>query len=564
MDSPNNIKLFNLIYCSVCKSIPEIKLVQKEKEILFSKKCKCQPESEKLINDLIKNIIYQEKKKICEKDINHGIAEIFCTECLKWYCSKCSTEHDDLNHITIESKEKIEINLLCKNENCSYKGKIEFYCQSCLKSICIKCKDEHDKNHELITYEDFFKDENIIQFKNDVKEVSNYLNEKNKEYAKIIGEIENIVKNLKELFEKKVERNTNLLKLYEAMINTYEITNKINNYQIRKNILNAYSVKDIFKVDENYIRNSILSEFKNINKKIEDFTDENSLNEICYFNLFHCDDYIKIDSIDTKNLEFTINCICPKNSHKFENKNLSEFINENNRNNNNLNYVKYLCDNHNKYYKYFCLKCNVNLCEKCKEHEEHKENLYDLSKEIAQISDIANKKINNKKDLEDIITLQKEYNNWRKEFNSKMTNYFENVKFILGCKDEIFNNLENKKYNYSYVLNCNYIINKIQIEKKFLPQYLPENLPHFIKYGYDVLKFIGFNAEGRPKYLCPSCYEKLGKPQTYTSWCPSSCRRGHNVGSNSLFCFICGKRISYCFSCGGGTYYEVDRIYCLK
>ena len=64
MDSPNNIRLYNLIYCSVCKSIPEIKLVQKEKEILFSKKCKCQPESEKPINDLIKNIIYQEKKKM--------------------------------------------------------------------------------------------------------------------------------------------------------------------------------------------------------------------------------------------------------------------------------------------------------------------------------------------------------------------------------------------------------------------------------------------------------------------------------------------------------------------
>ena len=205
MDSPSNIKLFNLIYCSDCKSIPEIKLVkkEKEKEILFSKKCKCQPESEKPINDLIKNIIYQEKKKICEKDINHGIAEVFCTECLKMYCSKCSTEHDDLNHITIESKEKLEIYSLCENQNCSYKGKIEFYCRSCLKSICIKCKDEHDKNHELITYGDFFKDENIIKFKNDVKEVSNYVKEKNKEYAEIIGDIENIVKNLKESFEKK-------------------------------------------------------------------------------------------------------------------------------------------------------------------------------------------------------------------------------------------------------------------------------------------------------------------------------------------------------------------------
>ena len=109
-------------------------------------------------------------------------------------------------------------------------GKIGFYCPSCLKSICIKCKDEHDKNHELITYENFFKDENIVNFKIDVKDISNLVKEKNSEYAKIIGDIENIVKNIKEILEKKVERNNNLLKLYESMINTYEITNKINNY----------------------------------------------------------------------------------------------------------------------------------------------------------------------------------------------------------------------------------------------------------------------------------------------------------------------------------------------
>jgi len=131
------------------------------------------------------------------------------------------------------------------------------------------------------------------------------------------------------------------------MINTYELTNKVNNYQIRKSILNSYSVKDIFKIEEKCHRESILSNFKNLNKKIEDFLDGNSLNETCYLNLFHCNDYIKIESIDTKNLEFKINCNCPKNSHKFENKNLSEFINENKHNNINLNYVNYLCNNHN-------------------------------------------------------------------------------------------------------------------------------------------------------------------------------------------------------------------------
>ena len=137
-----------------------------------------------------------------------------------------------------------------------------------------------------------------------------------------------------------------------------------------------------------------------------------------------------------------------------------------NENEGNIFNLKYLCDNHNEYYKYFCLKCNVNFCEKCKEHEEHKDYYYDLSKEISQINDISNKKTNNKKELETINALQKEFKNWIKEFDSKMNNYFESMKFILNCKDEIFDDVEIKKYNYSYVLNCNYIINKLQIEKK--------------------------------------------------------------------------------------------------
>ena len=136
----NDKKSFNLIYCYTCKSIPEIKLEKIGKELLFSKICKCQPKLEKSINDLIL-ILFEnkEKKKICQKNNNHGIADEFCTECLKWYCSNCSIEHKSFgfNHITIKSKEKIDINSMCENENCSEKGNIEFYCKNCLK-ICVE------------------------------------------------------------------------------------------------------------------------------------------------------------------------------------------------------------------------------------------------------------------------------------------------------------------------------------------------------------------------------------------------------------------------------------------
>ena len=120
------------------------------------------------------------------------------------------------------------------NENCQSKGKNEFYCQSCLKNLCRKCKDEHDKTHEIIIYEDFFKEENFIKFKNGVKEVSNWIKENNSEYLKIIGDIENVIKNIKEWLEKKNERNKNYLKLFESMIDTYELTNKIRIIKLEK------------------------------------------------------------------------------------------------------------------------------------------------------------------------------------------------------------------------------------------------------------------------------------------------------------------------------------------
>ena len=92
---------------------------------------------------------------------------------------------------------------------------------------------------------------------------------------------------------------------------------------------------------------------------------------------------------------------------------------------------------------------------------------------------------------------------------------------------------------------------------------MPSNLPYFIKYGYDILKFVGFNAEGRPKYLCPICYEKLGKPESYSLFYPKSCR-GHDVGGSTIFCFVCAEFLSHCYSCGGFRGGNLRTIYSLK
>ena len=65
-----NEKSSNLIYCSQCKNIPEIKIENKGKENLCSKICKCKPKLEKSINDFIKILFNKKEKKIYTKKIS--------------------------------------------------------------------------------------------------------------------------------------------------------------------------------------------------------------------------------------------------------------------------------------------------------------------------------------------------------------------------------------------------------------------------------------------------------------------------------------------------------------
>ena len=75
---------------------------------------------------------------------------------------------------------------------------------------------------------------------------------------------------------------------------------------------------------------------------------------------------------------------------------------------------------------------------------------------------------------------------------------------------------------------------------------------------------MGFNAEGRPQNLCAPCYEKLGKPETYSSYYPSWCHCGRYVCPAGTFCFLCGKCLNRCTWCGKKKGSTIDGIYSLK
>ena len=61
------------------------------------------------------------------------------------------------------------------------------------------------------------------------------------------------------------------------MIGTYDLTKKINNYQIRKYILNISSIKDIFQIDEKNINDFLIVQTKNLNKIINDFIERKKI-----------------------------------------------------------------------------------------------------------------------------------------------------------------------------------------------------------------------------------------------------------------------------------------------
>ena len=72
------------------------------------------------------------------------------------------------------------------------------------------------------------------------------------------------------------------------MIDTYNLANKFNNYQIRKTILNISFIKDIFQIDEKNINDSLITKTKILNKIITDFIKGKKSDNISHLNLLYC------------------------------------------------------------------------------------------------------------------------------------------------------------------------------------------------------------------------------------------------------------------------------------
>lgn len=237
-------------FCPNCRQIPKIKMNDNtEIEI----ECTCYQEdgciSEKKIKDIselskykhytvsletyLKEIDKKKELPCCDMKNKHPMikADKYCTECNKWFCSKCLEEHMSFcsNHITMKTDGLI-MHSLCDKKDCQSKGRIKFYCTKCRMHLCSECKLKHQIDHEVIEIE------NLIS--QDI-------------YNKLTLEYKNKYKSLEELkasYFQLFKDLDNVLEYYKSLLLTYKLTKKVMNYNVRNNLIinqlqNIYSFK---------------------------------------------------------------------------------------------------------------------------------------------------------------------------------------------------------------------------------------------------------------------------------------------------------------------------------
>jgi hypothetical protein len=192
-----------------------------------------------LIHDFESTQNIDEKKIKCQNcnmvDKTTSYQNIFfiCFDCQKSLCRLCRETHDKTHNI-IDYDDKF---FTCDIHYESYIS----YCENCKRDICLSCEMEHGE-HKVTSYGSILpnlkkvKEENSNlfnkkeQFKNDIKEIINKLN--------------NLIENIDSYF-----------KIYEDIINSYG--NKKRNYYLLKNIHDISLFNNNFIQDMNKIINEI-------------------------------------------------------------------------------------------------------------------------------------------------------------------------------------------------------------------------------------------------------------------------------------------------------------------
>ena len=188
--------------------------------------------------------IIDEKKIISQnckdKNKNESYQNKFyrCFICKINLCPLCKTYHDKTHNI-IDYEQK---NYICDLHHEAYSS----YCEDCKKDICLACENEHN-GHKIISYGKMLPNIKALneEIKNHKKEINKYTNK----IKEIITKLNILIDNI-----------DNYYKIYEGMINNYDI--KKRNYPILQNLI------DMNNYNNNFYKNikKILSEKNVINR----------------------------------------------------------------------------------------------------------------------------------------------------------------------------------------------------------------------------------------------------------------------------------------------------------
>ena len=263
----NDEIISNNFRCSICGSIPIIKLKNLSNSIKIIYTCENNHEGEKDIENYLldlNNSINTIKCKLCQKNnasfYSLSSKQLICKECEK----KKENDTIKINDIGIKSKKH--------NES------IFGYCNDCKQKLCNYCEGHKKHNITILS--------SIMLQKNDINNFINLINQ-NKEKLKKIQNIYNrLIKifdemrnKLKESFDNFYKNNKNEINLCHSLINIYQKCEKEKSIgiEITKDIYNIIKFRNInFKEDISFSETENFISF--LNKETSYFLIESNEN----------------------------------------------------------------------------------------------------------------------------------------------------------------------------------------------------------------------------------------------------------------------------------------------
>lgn len=310
-------RIKQIITCSQCKQFPMFTLDPNDPENVIQYCSICKTKRIAKVKDLSEEMLLREKEQHdhkCESPGHQNEKAIqYCITCDKWICYNCGIHHSQQSH---QVSEKNTVSQKC----IEHKQLYEKYCPHCQLNLCKLCYDNHTDNHKefCINLSELLNSKNLLSFQNYRRSLKSHTQQIGFLYNKIIDEIENYKKAIKNAYERTKNINSNILELYDIFLelavlfkSNYNVFHNIKDFckfsfkkfkidQADKLNFQELTVKDL-KEFENYLTKSSLI----VQNSSNDLTNMQKISSIDCNNFISCTSYYKHIS-ETNNTEMMV------------------------------------------------------------------------------------------------------------------------------------------------------------------------------------------------------------------------------------------------------------------